>query len=441
VQGASMANSNWRVVVGPLVTVATAAGIYVCDRYLFTVPNPGAISFVAVVFAAYIGGVAAGLVSAAISIVYAIVHFSPPGQLGQLTPDNLARLYVLAVATPIIALMVGVLRARAKRALAREHAARTGIEAVNDELLALRSALDRVDYGIVLLDREMRAQFINRAFREMWRLPDELADRKPAFVGLMYHGRDTKAYAVRDSEMDAYVAQRIALIRAGDERPVDIRLANGEAVCLRCKVLPEGGRMLTYANVTARVHHAEDLEDLATHDPLTGLYNRRQFIALAEGEWERFLRYQRPLSLLVLDIDHFKAVNDRYGHEAGDRAIGHVADVCHAAKRASDVAARIGGEEFALLLPETSLADACTLAERIREAIFRRTFLADGGHPLSVTISIGTSEARLDQDGIPDLLRQADAALYEAKRAGRNRVAVFDPSRPIAQLVKPATAA
>ena len=249
-----MANSNWRAVLGPVVTVTTVIGIYVCDRYLFTVPNPGAISFLAVVFAAYIGGVTPGLVSAAISVAYAAVHFSLPGQLWQYSPDNLARLYVLAAATPVIALMVGVLQARARAALAREQAERVKVEAANGELLALRSALDHVDYGIVLLDREMRAQFINRAFRDMWRLPDEVADRKPAFVGLMYHGRDTKAYAVRAGEMDAYVAERTALIRAGDERPVDIRLANGEVVCLRCKVLPEGGRMLTYANVTARVH-------------------------------------------------------------------------------------------------------------------------------------------------------------------------------------------
>jgi diguanylate cyclase (GGDEF)-like protein len=435
-----MANSNWRVVLGPLVTVATVIGIYVCDRYLFTVPNPGAISFLPVVFAAYIGGITPGLISAAISIGYAAVHFSLPGQLGQYSPDNLVRLYVVAATTPIIALMAGVLQARTKAALAREHAARVNVEAVNGELLALRSALDHVDYGIVLLDREMRAQFINRAFRDMWRLPDEVADRKPAFVGLMYHGRDTKAYAVRAGEMDAYVAERTALIRAGDERPVDIRLANGEVLCLRCKVLPEGGRMLTYANVTARVHHAEELEDLATHDALTGLYNRRQFLVLAESEWDRFRRYGRPLSLLVLDIDHFKAVNDRYGHDVGDRAIGHVGDVCQSAKRASDVVARIGGEEFALLLPETSLADACTLAERLRQSVSQRTF-SGNGHSLYVAISIGASEACPDMTGIADLMRRADAALYEAKRAGRNRVAVYDPTCPPVALLKSATAA
>jgi PAS domain-containing protein len=338
-----MALPGWRPVIGPLITLAVVTAIYFTNRYLFTVPNPGAISFLAAVFAASIGGVAGGLASAAISVGYATLHFSIPGQFLHYQPDNLDRLYVVAATSPLIALIVGVLQARANAALAREHAARMKLEASHAERVGLRSALDHVDYGIVLLDREMRAQFINRTFRTMWRLPAELADRKPAFVGLMYHGRDTKAFAVPADEMDAFVAERMTRIRAGDEQPRDIRLANGEVICLRCKVLPEGGRMLTFANVTARVQHAEHLEQLATHDAMTGIYNRRQFLVLAEGEWSRYQRYKRPLSLIMLDIDFFKAVNDRYGHDAGDRVIVQVADICRTSKRGPDVAARLGG--------------------------------------------------------------------------------------------------
>jgi len=288
----------------------------------------------------------------------------------------------------------------------------------------------------------MRAQFINGAFRKIWRLPDEVADRKPAFVGLMYHGRDTKAFAVRPDEVDAFVAERMALIRAGDERPLDLRLANGEVVCLSCKVLPEGGRMLTYANVTARVQLAEELEQLATHDAMTGLYNRRQFTTLAEREWGRFRRYGRPLSLLVADIDYFKSINDTYGHDVGDRAIVQVADIFRSNTRTSDVVARIGGEEFALLLPETGLADACALAERLRETVSACSIIVNGV-PVSLTISIGASEARHDINEIADLLRQTDSALYGAKRAGRNRVSVADPAHTSARpaIQKPSTAA
>jgi diguanylate cyclase (GGDEF)-like protein len=437
-----MALLSWRTFFGPAVTLVTVIGIYVSDRHLFTVPNPGAISFVAVVFAAYIGGVTSGLVSAAISICYAAVHFSLPGQFLQFHPDNLARLYVLAVATPVIATMVGALQARAKHALESEQTARRVVEAAHSELLALRSSLDHVHYGIVLLDHEMRAQFINRSFRRMWRLPDELADRKPAFVGLLYHGCDTKAYAIDPDDMAAFVSERMAQIRAGNARPFDIRLANGEVICLRCKVLPEGGRMLTFANVTERVEYADQLQELATHDALTGIYNRRHFLTLAEREWSRFQRYGRPLSLLVVDVDYFKSVNDRYGHHVGDRVIVHVADVCRSSKRTSDVVARIGGEEFAILLPETGLAEACALADRIRDVISARAIVVNET-AVSFTVSIGVSEAGLDITGTSDLLRQADSALYAAKRAGRNRVLSFDTAHLMtaAAAHKPATAA
>jgi diguanylate cyclase (GGDEF)-like protein len=415
---------HWRTLAGPLTTLATVAGIYLIDRYVATVPNPGAISFVAVVFSAYIGGIIPGLVSAAISIAYAAFSFSIPGQWLEFKPDNLARLYVLIVGTPAIAVMVGILQARAKGALHREHTGRQQIEAANIELLSLRSALDHLDYGIVLLDRELRAQFINRAFREMWRLPDELADRKPAFVGLMYHGRDTGAYAVRPDEVDAHVARRTAMVRAGDEQPIDIRLANGDVVCVRCKVLPDGGRMLTYANVTDRVKRTDDLEQLATHDGMTGLYNRSHFLEIAAGEWSRFKRYGRPLSVLTIDIDNFKTINDRHGHGAGDRVIVQTAGICRASKRNSDIVARVGGEEFVMLLPETDLQDARAVAERLRKEVPERPLMIDG-NTVQVTVSIGVAEASHDTGNMGELLNRADLALYEAKRGGRNQVCVF----------------
>src|SRR5580692_11946666 len=116
-------------------------------------------------------------------------------------------------------------------------------EIVRNELLTLRAALDEVRFGVVLLDRELRAQFINRAFRRMWRLPDAKADSKPAFVALMYHGRDTRAYDVPEDQLDAYVAERVAYVKAGHPAPVDVHLASGEVIRFQCAVLPAGGRM------------------------------------------------------------------------------------------------------------------------------------------------------------------------------------------------------
>jgi diguanylate cyclase (GGDEF)-like protein len=420
-----MAQSRWRIIFGSLTTLATVVAIYLVDRYIFPVPDPGTVLFVAVVFSAYFGGVGAGLIGAAISLCHAAFSFSIPGQFLDYEPDNLARLGVLMIATPAVAIMVGLLRARMWRALAREHDALVAVEGSNGDLAALRAALDQADYGIVLLDRELQAQFINRTFRKMWRLPDHIADSKPAYVALLYHGRDTRAYAVQPDVVDAHVAARAAAVRAGDERPVDLMLTNGEVVCVRCKVLPEGGRMLTYANVTARVNYAHEMEELATLDGMTGLYNRRHFFVTADGEWGRFQRYQRPLSLLMVDIDLFKTINDSYGHDVGDRVIVQIANACRESRRTSDIIARVGGEEFAMLLPETALEDARVVAERLRRSIAARE-VPGGDGALRVTVSIGAAEANHDMVGVTDLIKRADVALYAAKRAGRDRVCIHE---------------
>ena len=330
---------------------------------------------------------------------------------------------MLAVCTPAIAVMIGVLQMRAQRAVDLERAA-------NKELTSLRAALDQSEVGVVLLDSEMRAQFINRAFRRLWRLPDDVAERKPAFVGLMYHGRNAKTFMVPANQID-FIAEQTALIRAGDEQPVDIRLANGEVIRSRCKVLADGGRMVTYGNVSDLVRNADEMAELAMKDALTGIYNRRHFMARLDSEWKRFRRYERPLSLLMLDIDHFKSINDRYGHDVGDQVIVAVARLCATQTRDSDVVARIGGEEFAILLPETELEDACVAAERLRTAR-RRASVRDAHRSTAVTVSIGAALAEANVAGLAELMKRADDALYAAKRGGRNCVAAVLDDGPVA---------
>lgn len=166
---------------------------------------------------------------------------------------------------------------------------------------------------------------------------------------------------------------------------------------------------------------ATDLEMLATIDGMTSLINRRHFDVLARAEWARFQRYGRPLSLLILDIDNFKSINDRFGHDAGDLVLKAVAYICKTTKRQTDVAARIGGEEFVLLLPETDEAAAEIAAERLRKAIQVHTRALPGGN-LEVTVSIGVVGASLAMSGFEVMLKHADEALYEAKHTGRNRV-------------------
>jgi diguanylate cyclase (GGDEF)-like protein len=292
------------------------------------------------------------------------------------------------------------------------------------ELSALRTIVDDLQYGVVVLDKDRRAQFVNRAFRRFWRVPDELADGRQTFVKLMYHGRGIKAYAVSADKLGDYIAKQLELIRAGDDRPLSIRLTNGEVVQFRCKALPNGGRLLTYGNVSELADQAEALERLACVDGLTGLNNRRHFLTLAESEWSRFQRYQRPLALLMIDIDFFKSVNDTYGHDAGDAVLKAVAESLNRSKRSSDIAGRLGGEEFALILPEATPDRAIAAAERYRTLIGGRPIIAIG-RQISVTVSVGVGIAETGMCGFEDLLKRADVALYDAKNSGRNRVARF----------------
>ena len=170
-------------------------------------------------------------------------------------------------------------------------------------------------------------------------------------------------------------------------------------------------------------HNADELTTLANIDGLTGLFNRRHFDFLARAEWARSQRYSRPLSIMIADIDHFKAVNDRFGHDAGDNILKSVADVCRSTKRESDIVARIGGEEFALLLPETNEAAALIAAERLLRHI-QKCCPIIGPETLAVTVSIGIASASPSMPSLATLLKRADDALYEAKHLGRNQVAI-----------------
>jgi len=228
--------------------------------------------------------------------------------------------------------------------------------------------------------------------------------------------------AFRQTELDKFIEERIAVVRAGDPTPMDLPHGDGRIIRSQCAVLPGGGRMLTYNDVTDLVARAKQFEQLATIDGMTGLYNRRHFDALAEAEWKRFERYHRPLSLVLIDIDQFKEINDCLGHEAGDEALKALATVCMDDKRSTDIVARLGGDEFAVLLPETSLQQARTVAERIHKAIDRCGTDQLPEHQARITLSVGIAEASRGMSGFQALLRLADKALYDAKAAGKNCV-------------------
>lgn len=174
-------------------------------------------------------------------------------------------------------------------------------------------------------------------------------------------------------------------------------------------------------DVTLHKQVEDQLREMATTDSLTGLANRRHFMQSAEHELHRANRYQRPMSMLMVDADHFKKVNDTYGHDVGDIVLTALARNLRQSARKQDIVARLGGEEFALLLPETPHDKAMEMAERLRARIADNQ-INTGTEILSITVSIGVATYMNDGDSISRLIKRADDGLYEAKQSGRNKV-------------------
>ncbi|HCS23956.1 MAG TPA: sensor domain-containing diguanylate cyclase [Alphaproteobacteria bacterium] len=168
----------------------------------------------------------------------------------------------------------------------------------------------------------------------------------------------------------------------------------------------------------------EELLRLAATDPLTGAFNRREFTAIAAREALRANRYHHPLSILMFDLDHFKRLNDTYGHGAGDKALQRFTMICTNALRNVDVFGRWGGEEFVALLPETDIQGATVIGERLRR-LTADNLLTYNDHKINFTVSIGIAEFKDGETAIDGVLGRADSAVYDAKKAGRDRISVF----------------
>ena len=285
----------------------------------------------------------------------------------------------------------------------------------------LHSALDFAHDGIAVLDSGFRVVYTNKEFRRMFSVAEAAAKAVPDFADIIRHGLSCGVYDIGADDAESFCARRLAAVASSNPQPATLHLANHVTIRFSCSILPDGGRMLTYSNITDLADDVERLEVLAHIDSMTGLINRRRFFDIAGREWAMALRYGREIAVLMLDIDHFKNVNDTLGHAAGDEVIRHIAAICTDSKRATDVVARLGGEEFALLLPETDISGAMILAERIRIRVAANPLVLDG-QAVAVTISIGVAERRTDSGGFEALLARSDRMLYAAKRAGRNRV-------------------
>lgn len=242
-------------------------------------------------------------------------------------------------------------------------------------------------------------------------------------------GERTPGYFVSQEERNAIVQR---LLRDGhvEEAAVRMQTRSGRQFwgSLSARVVDfEGERcfLVGLHDVTPQKELEAQLRELATRDPLTGLYNRRHFMELAEHEIVRVGRTQTPLAVCMFDADHFKRINDEYGHAAGDRVLVALARAASSMLRSVDVLGRVGGEEFYALLPDATIVDAANVAERIRCAVHEVAVTADNGAVIRPKVSIGVTGLRPGEH-LESLLRRADDALYDAKQQGRDRTVVVE---------------
>jgi len=328
--------------------------------------------------------------------------------------------YGVALAMLTINVVLALVLIRMNRLQRLEWAATRAVWAANQELAEqrqmLQTLLRAVPAPLIILALETgRLIQANDAARAYFG-PEMLADAKALF----------RSFGLREPVPLAFGEQRK---NDGTVHETEMRLDLGGGVCRNVllvttttQVRGEAAIMAVVVDITARKELEAHLQQLASTDPLTGLANRGSFFALAAEELKRTQRYRRPLAVVMLDIDHFKDINDSFGHEAGDVALRAFAALCRSLLREPDVMGRIGGEEFALLLPETTRESAKVLAERLRAAVAE---LRLPGLCASMTVSIGISEVLPEETALSQALSRADQALYAAKRAGRNRIAIF----------------
>jgi len=241
---------DWRAILGPALTILVALIAFFVDRSFVTVPNPAPLFVCIVALASSINGITSGLISAGFAVIFSALFFLNHRAAPGYDAHDIARMVLLALTAGGTAIITGMLRQRWIEAFAAEQEQ----HAMSARLAA---ALDEVDIGIVLLGADTRAEFINRAFRDYFALPDEMADSHPPFIALMYHGRDTGAYELPEDELAHFIAARIEMMRAGDSKPININLADGQVLRFSCTALPDGGRMLSYTPVTDLVRHGD----------------------------------------------------------------------------------------------------------------------------------------------------------------------------------------
>ena len=277
--------------------------------------------------------------------------------------------------------------------------------------------------AIIAIDSNERVAFFNRAAEQLFGYPKEKVLGQPLEMLLPPQYR-----AGHGASVAGFLSGGARAKYMGDRHSHIIGLrADGTEVRLGASIVAitpgEGLFMVAIVrDISERLMLQDQLARAASTDPLTGMLNRRAFLATVQNEWQRTARYGSGFSILLFDLDHFKKVNDSHGHDTGDSVLCRFSELVRSSLREVDVFARWGGEEFIAALPHTPLEVAVTTAERIRKAVAEQRFAAAGGAEFPVTVSIGVSSLSAKEPPLADVIKWADTALYEAKHAGRNRV-------------------
>jgi len=283
----------------------------------------------------------------------------------------------------------------------------------------LMDAIDSLSDGFALFDSDFRLQLTNRMFYELHDLCPLQAPVGTSYEDFLRKVADKGVVAEAVGRENLWVTEQLKFV----EKESEHFISNGRWLRTGQRKTSEGGLVGVYTDITKQKKTEVALRESSLRDHLTGLYNRRHFKTVLEIEIDRWRRYQAPLSLMVMDVDFFKQVNDNYGHEAGDQILNIISTIMTETLRSCDTVARWGGDEFVILLPHTALEFACLLAERIRNEVSKNS-LTYGKAQISVTISIGVAIMNNDISNGDELLVKADLALFKGKGSERNKVCI-----------------
>ncbi|HQQ70705.1 MAG TPA: EAL domain-containing protein, partial [Alicycliphilus sp.] len=306
------------------------------------------------------------------------------------------------------------------------------MQRLQQERARLLSLLGAMHQGILFVDTDQRVSYCNARWRALWAMPQDMTIVGLPMAQVLAEVRSALANVER---LDDYLRQSQA--DAPPAHPLELALRDGRTLLLVQHLVHDAqgasmGQLWVCDDVTQQRQTAEQLVTLAERDALTGLYNRRRFEQGLERFFREAARHEQQAAVLFFDLDEFKYVNDRFGHATGDMVLLRVAAVVKALVRETDMLSRVGGDEFAIFMPQASLHSAQLLAERVVQAV-AQTALSIEGQTLRLTSSLGIAHYPEHAGSAQELVAHADAAMYQAKHLGKNRWSVYHPGRDMAQ--------